>query len=274
MEGIIYMSTAKRLNPTKTTLRDLYLKSGNQCAFPGCKRTILNDKGILVGQVCHIEAAMPGGERYNPNQGNEERRAFSNLMLLCYDHHRETNDVKAFTVKRLKKMKKDHEKKFSDVADKLSNGKVSDLTLLQEYEYCSSLAKMNKVRDWKNSEDELLGVVPDFNALVDKLRKVTPETRTVFSIMLSRSQGENSEIDLDEIQEVTGKSQTNMVHYVTQLAKYGFISEPDLNEYRKPVSFFKVYDMWDIWNEIKEFSDSANISLEELIVNMRFSLLD
>lgn len=97
----------------KDVLRDLYLLSGNQCAFPGWTRTILNDKGNPVGQVCHIEAAMPGGERFNPNQTNEERRAFSNLMLLCYDHHIETNDVEKYTVKRLKKMKQDHEKNIA-----------------------------------------------------------------------------------------------------------------------------------------------------------------
>ncbi|QED48347.1 hypothetical protein FSZ17_14485 [Cytobacillus dafuensis] len=50
-------------------------------AFPSCKKTILNDTGNFVGQVCHIEAAMPGGERFNPNQTNGERRAFSNLIF-------------------------------------------------------------------------------------------------------------------------------------------------------------------------------------------------
>jgi hypothetical protein len=71
----------KRLNPTYETLRELYLKSGNQCAFPGCNKPILNAKGEFVAQICHIEAAAPNGQRFNPNQTNEERRQSSNLYF-------------------------------------------------------------------------------------------------------------------------------------------------------------------------------------------------
>ncbi|MED3575976.1 hypothetical protein [Cytobacillus praedii] len=266
------MEVPKRLAPTKVVLRDLYLKSGNQCAFPSCKRTILNDKGHLVGQVCHIEAAMPGGERFNSKQTNEERRAFSNLMLLCYDHHIETNDVKKYTVKRLKKMKLDHEKKYSDATEKLLSSTVSDMTLLQEYEYCSSLKKINKILDWGNSKKELLETIPLFNRLIDILRKLSPDTRAIFSIMVARS--ERSEINLQEISEVTGKPQADLVNHVLILVKYELIFEPESNDYGIPVTYFKQYDLWDMWDTIKEYSELTSITLDELITNMRFSLLD
>jgi hypothetical protein len=55
----------KRLTPTKDTLRELYLKSGNRCAFPGCHKALFNSKGVFVGQICHIEAAESGGQRFN-----------------------------------------------------------------------------------------------------------------------------------------------------------------------------------------------------------------
>lgn len=266
------MEEPKRLAPVKDVLRDLYLLSGNQCAFPGCKSTILNEKGNLVGQVCHIEAAMPGGERFNPSQTNEERRAFPNLMLFCYDHHIETNNVEKFTVKRLKKMKRDHEKKFSDATEKLLISTISDMTLLQEYEYCKTLNNINKVLEWDNSEEELLSVVPIFNELVDRLRKLTPNTRNVFSIMVVRAKG--SEVSLNEIKDVTGCSQTEMVNIVSTLERNEIISEPEKNEYLLPVSYFKEYKMWDMWSTIKEYSELSSISLEEIITNMRFSLLD
>lgn len=44
--------------------------------------------GHFVGQLCHIEAAEPGGERFNHVMTNEQRRAFENLTLICYAHHR------------------------------------------------------------------------------------------------------------------------------------------------------------------------------------------
>lgn len=44
---------------------------------------------------------------------NEERRSVSDLMLMCYPHHRETNNVAKYTVADLKRMKAAHERRFS-----------------------------------------------------------------------------------------------------------------------------------------------------------------
>jgi hypothetical protein len=85
--------TVKRLQPKGEVLRELYLRSGNVCAFPDCERLMLNREGVFVGQLCHIEAAEEGGERFNKLMTNEDRRAFKNLILMCYDHHTVTNDV-------------------------------------------------------------------------------------------------------------------------------------------------------------------------------------
>ena len=101
-----------RKAPKLDTLRALFAKSGNCCAFPGCKNKIINNKNQLIGEVCHIEAAEEGGERYNPNQTDEERRHYDNLILLCHEHHVETNDTQEYTVNKLKNMKKVHEAKF------------------------------------------------------------------------------------------------------------------------------------------------------------------
>ncbi|MCV5665275.1 hypothetical protein OFN50_40250, partial [Escherichia coli] len=56
-----------------------------------------------------IEAAEKGGERYNENQTDEERRAESNLLFLCHAHHKETDNVAQYTVDVLKEMKRQHE---------------------------------------------------------------------------------------------------------------------------------------------------------------------
>jgi hypothetical protein len=48
----------KRLAPSGDTLRELFLKSGNLCAMPGCERLMMNSAGLFVGIVCHIEAAL------------------------------------------------------------------------------------------------------------------------------------------------------------------------------------------------------------------------
>jgi hypothetical protein len=105
---------AKRKTIDKDTLRELHLKSGNLCAFPECNHLMMNKDGTFIGQICHIEAAEDGGERFNENMTDDERAAFANLMLMCYEHHTITNDVDEFPVESLQQMKAEHEAKFTD----------------------------------------------------------------------------------------------------------------------------------------------------------------
>lgn len=98
-----------RLSPTLEVLRALFAKSGNVCAFPDCVHPLIDDENLFVGQVCHIEAAEPGGERYNPAQTADQRRGYDNLLLLCYRHHIVTNNTDVYTVERLRTMKAAHE---------------------------------------------------------------------------------------------------------------------------------------------------------------------
>jgi len=100
-----------RLAPTATTLRALFARSGNVCSFPGCTQELITKRNKFVAQVCHIEAAEPGGERYNPSSNDEQRRSLENLILLCYPHHIETDDVIEFPAERLKEFKRSHEAK-------------------------------------------------------------------------------------------------------------------------------------------------------------------
>jgi hypothetical protein len=99
-------------NYTDQTLKKLFGLSGNQCAFPGCVKRLVNTKNALDSNICHIEAALPGGERYNPTMTDEQRADYENLILLCVQHHEETNDVKIYTVEKLKQMKRNHEGQY------------------------------------------------------------------------------------------------------------------------------------------------------------------
>ncbi|GAB1798645.1 hypothetical protein [Priestia megaterium] len=266
------METVKRLTPKKDVLRDLYLKSGNRCAFPDCGKFLLDEDGDFLGEVCHIEAAMPGGERFNPNQTNEERRAFSNLMLLCYDHHTKTNDEEIYTVEILKNMKAQHEQKFSDIVGLLYQSTIRDLTQLQEYSYCKSLLRINNILDWNNTEDELLEVVPSFNELVDKLRDLDPDTRTVFTIMVQRSKG--GIISLNKVKSVTGMDNQKFISFIAMLNEDNLITEPYEDDYGQPICEFVHFGYGDIWSDLKRFSEESGVSLNEIIKNMDFTYLD
>ena len=95
--------------PSITDIKLLFARSGNLCAFPKCTSPIAQGD-TLIGEVCHIKAARPDGPRYDLTQTAEERHVYGNLILICPTHHTVIDDdVVAYTVERLLKMKSDHE---------------------------------------------------------------------------------------------------------------------------------------------------------------------
>ncbi len=100
--------------PTQKTIKKLFALCNNYCAQPGCHRRIINQNGTVDGEICHIRAASPGGPRYDPNQSDNERRAYDNLILLCRDHHAAIDmQPEIYTVDILEGMKHEHEKNVS-----------------------------------------------------------------------------------------------------------------------------------------------------------------
>ena len=99
-------------NYSLITIKKLFALSGNQCAFPGCIRTIVNINNAKDSNICHIEAANESGERFNPLMTEKQRADYLNLILLCVQHHDETNNVRIYTVDVLKEMKQNHENNF------------------------------------------------------------------------------------------------------------------------------------------------------------------
>ncbi len=101
--------------PSITTIKKLYALSSNRCAFPGCRNHLIDPSGALIGRVCHICADKPRGKRYDPNQTEEERQGFANLILLCANHHIVVDDDDvAYTVAVLHEMKRRHEQRATE----------------------------------------------------------------------------------------------------------------------------------------------------------------
>lgn len=133
-----------RLSPKSETLRALFARSGNQCAFPGCTHPLINDDNLFVAQVCHIEAASSGGERFNPDSNDEYRRSYENLILLCYPHHIETNIVDRYPVEKLREMKLNHEQLFEKDSFKIDEAVLHKLKNQMD-EYWQKIECANKL---------------------------------------------------------------------------------------------------------------------------------
>lgn len=127
-----------RLPPTKDTLSALFSLSGNRCAFPGCKHPIFDEEFELVAQVCHIEAALPGGGRFNKKSNNEDRRKIDNLICFCFQHRVKTNDTSKFNVEKLVEIKHNHEREIVESGYQL-NLPLSALDKIYEQEKNNSV---------------------------------------------------------------------------------------------------------------------------------------
>ena len=93
------------------TVKRLFARSLNRCAFPGCNSMIVDDESdAMLGEMCHIEGIGKKALRHNKTLTKEERDAYSNLILLCSNHHKVIDHDKSYTVESLRRMKAEHEK--------------------------------------------------------------------------------------------------------------------------------------------------------------------
>ena len=96
-----------------STIKRLYSLAGNTCSYPNCNERLFS-ADHNISEVCHIEALNKGGPRYNSKSTDKERNAYSNLILLCKNHHgivdeKDSNGSLLYDVAQLKAMKQAHE---------------------------------------------------------------------------------------------------------------------------------------------------------------------
>jgi hypothetical protein len=106
-------------SPSIKTIKALFGRSNNNCAFPKCTIKMIDEESdTIIGEICHIEAKNPKGPRYNPSQTDEERDSFDNLILMCSIHHKVIDDDSdSYSVERLRQIKNSDEAKFNNTTE-------------------------------------------------------------------------------------------------------------------------------------------------------------
>jgi uncharacterized protein YecT (DUF1311 family) len=101
-----------RKDPTPATLKALFAKSGNRCAFTKCTNCLVDDLNIFVGEVAHINAVLKKDARFDATKSDDELRHYDNLILMCHQHHKRV-DARAdlYSADILRAMKAEHEAK-------------------------------------------------------------------------------------------------------------------------------------------------------------------
>jgi hypothetical protein len=283
---------AKRLPPKFSATRELFVNSGNECAFPGCTHRLVNRKGQWLGEICHIEAALPGGERFNPAMTNEGRRAASNLMLMCHDHHVETNDIGEFPVDRMKAIKAEHEAAYANAPAPLSDealesavkeiveSDIVDKTDRVKLHFPQTLAGFGDALDLGESPEELRADIGLIEPSLKALRRIPIDSRSIFAIVVDRGCNylEDLGVPAHELDAATGLSPYDIQLHVATLQRYGLASfEEDYDDYQNlTITWVKTLpiDGWDFWRSVRKFCEMKELNCKQLINELRFDWLD
>lgn len=272
------MENPKRLNPTWDTRRQLFVLSMNRCAFPGCTHNIIDQYGYFIGEICHIEAANAGGERFNPNQSNEERRHISNLVLMCPTHHKLTDNVNIYSVAALKKIKADHESKsfYNEKMESLSNA-FADSSIGE----LPCLPKNLEALEMSDFERNSSTFYNDSICLIRTISNLPRLTRSFYGHALLRSFTDNLSIGFDprELETRLGINSNMIFHHASILERAGLLSELDKENYPQRLNYWlTTFDRednqkWLLQLIIKRFSCSPQ-ELLDIFENLNFARLE
>ncbi len=270
----------KRKQPDLETIKQLFVKSGNECAFPGCTQRIINQAGDFIAQICHIEAAEEGGERFNKDMNNDTRAAFPNLMLMCYEHHVITNNVEKYTVPVLQEMKADHEAKYTLAPEKIFNAIVDEASHTVS-STPKTFARFNSVFGWDANPEQVASEVEEVAELLTRLREVPVRTRQLLISIVRRAGKGNSSsgcstVPFTEIVTACSLEPSDVYDQVKILDRYR-IAYHDYSaaDNTEEICLRMIgQGPWDIWTEIKEFCAKTGHTLDEFIIGLRFGLLD
>ena len=278
----------KRLAPLSGTLRELFLKSGNLCAFPECTHLIMNADGVFIAEICHIEAAEKGGERFNVNMNNEGRRGFDNLMLMCHEHHKVTNNVDVYTTNGLKQMKLQHELRFSDPGRVIYDS-IKDWTVGNAFTKPKNMARLYPFCWGKLSDEDKDHYLLSVTAYIDKFQYVPMDLRVFLARVVARMQRikntavvvkhgwSERAIALHDLESAFRMSPNEILDYGNRLASYGVASVDEKHDWiygsYAILTLHEVND-WPFWSDLALYCERNSQVIDVFAINMDFALLD
>ena len=289
MTGSKKVPKAKRLTPKPEVLRELYILSGNNCAMPDCNNVIIDHAGVVVGHVCHIEAAMPDGPRFNFNQTNDQRRALSNLVLMCAGHHAQIDSKKhekKWTVAALQKIKAGHEKKFLGLDNSLQqafkNSYVdsTDSLIPTLPESFSELERF--LPDCKLRSDEEPKRRKQIGAFIQKLGRVPEDERKFMAGVIRRAIKLDTKSDtvcvhVDDIKGAFKMGHSKIKTIGDALQRYG-VGSVDLagtiNDRDEPHVMLMDPSEYLTWFDIAQFCEASSHDIDDFVLRLKFGILD
>jgi hypothetical protein len=277
-----------RVPPSAKVLRQLYVLSGNLCAKPQCNSVLVNANGTFVGEVCHIKAERPNGARYDKTLSEEQRRAAENLILLCSTCHTLVDsEPKKFTVGLLTKWKREREARFQEVGDTLRQSYIKNIRDEADYIDLSVPLTLNAFTGYLDEQNIIHNIdettPKEIAEYVDQLKHVSMPDRllivTIIEKAIAMGGGREYEhgiaIHPDDLKTIIIDNSRLSDYRIGKLGKTlerNHLGYLDADE--EPSLSLKVPCSGLGWSELKEFLESSDRSLKDLLCDLKFGLLD
>jgi hypothetical protein len=239
----------------------------------------MGEDGILVGEIAHIEAAMPDGPRFRKEMTNEERRAFANLLLLCGVHHTKVDHKKnEWSVGRLTELKKKHEAIYTNVAEKLRSA-IVDETEGNSWTLPSNLNGITSDVGFGLSPEQLEAEIELVDRLARRLASLSVNTREVLALIINRGketslQGE-FEITLALLKSIASGSDNDLHEQLIILEETKFIwIDPDERPLTIIVRVALEPEDWKLFQEIKTAAAGNPEQVRRVLVELDFTVLE
>lgn len=195
------------------TIKELYARSGNQCAFPGCSHELFIDGNINLSQICHIYGLKPGSARYTSEIPEENLNKISNLILLCPYHHKMVDSQpEVYLPDTLISMKKSHEAEVSRSQEISFN--------IPMYETEIDLTKLNIWMDENGYEFQEKHIRKTINKILVQHRN----TRVIFAKIID-VYCNNGEINMREVLNELNCDEYQLAYQLQLLEDMKFIEE-------------------------------------------------
>jgi hypothetical protein len=270
----------RRLTPTPSVARDLYLRSGNRCAFPGCNQPLMTSEGVLVGEIAHIEAAMPGGPRFRDSMTNEERRAFENLLLVCATHHTVVDtDPDRWSVDALRDLKKTHEAVYTGAVDRLRST-VGDITEGTSWQSPVNLGRLSHVASL--NAEELAADIEVLNDFARRLSELPIGARSVLAVIVARGNPKSPwgdaevAIPLPLLEQIVDCSKGDLRNYLAVLEHVGLVVIDD--PYDEPLQVVARNSTpgigWPVMTDLHAIADADASVIRRVIIDLDFTVFD
>lgn len=269
----------KRLPPTAETKRELYLYSGNKCAFTGCKASLLLNDSTWNCNIAHIYAVEVNWPRGDHQLSDEDLRKSSNLLLLCTKHHKVIDNPKledGYTVEVVQQMKREHERKYREAIADLE--RIDDLSASEEAQLPIN---MQALEGSFGTQDEVPGSLIAMRPWIEAITSQPKAIRDLILICLAH--GKIDERGTRRVRVKTTQIEGSVSCSSEEISRYAKHLEDDglLSIYEDDnIWFFELIDPtsdefgWDMFCELYNLAKKDRAILNRAIIDLDFTVFD